>query len=142
MKRKKAGGQYDLKVTIDRAEWNTGERFGPARLLDRYEETDARCCLGFLGVACNFPEEDLIDVGLPSEVESASACFWPHGIWSKSPHNQDWENIFAQVNDAPNVDDATREAWIAEGFRRVLNVDVEFVGQYAPVDRKAWASEL
>ena len=39
-----------------------------------------------------------------------------------------WQNIFALINDEPTIDNETREAWIKEGFKVILNYDVEFVG--------------
>src|SRR5690242_2877892 len=39
-----------VKVWIDRAKWNTAERFGYATL--RNGGTHVMCCLGFLGLAC------------------------------------------------------------------------------------------
>lgn len=133
-----------MKVTIDRAKWNTGERLGISRLLD---ENGARCCLGFLVKACDIDDDQMLDVGLPSEVglddfgterserlrRIPSVLFdTAHQVrtWSTTSYGSDWENIFAAMNDAMGVDHETRESWIAEGFRAVLGCEVEFVGEY------------
>jgi hypothetical protein len=46
-----------------------------------------------------------------------------------------WENMFAIINDDPDIDNEDREAWIAEGFKTVLGYDVEYVGEYPALER-------
>jgi hypothetical protein len=37
------------------------------------------------------------------------------------------EDALTIINDCPDVDDATREAWLTEGFRALGGIEVEFV---------------
>lgn len=126
-----------MKVTIDRAKWNSGDRFemGGGRLFYA-GPTDNYCCLGFLGSFCGATDHEMEDVGLPSEtVDEDSPIAWPDALFARSTHVSEfdtWEAVFAELNDysQQDIDDATREQWIAEGFRTVLGVEVEFVGSY------------
>lgn len=128
-----------MKVTIDRAKWRTG-RYGPAHtggrgfgysgLLNRFSN---RCCLGFLGAACGLPDAIAAEKVEPCQVQSDAE--WPERLFFETDARmteRSWEAIFITINDDTSVDDATREAWIAEGFRTILDVEVEFVGEYPP----------
>jgi len=118
------------KLTIDRSMWNTGERlFEESQLSNNYGQ---KCCLGFLGEACGIEEDDLQDESLPSSVPSKK---WPKNLFRRPknnniPYASSWEDIFAVINDIKNIDHESREAWIKEGFKRILKYDVEFTGKY------------
>jgi hypothetical protein len=134
-----------MKVMINRRTWNSGDRFemGGGRL---YAPGHAHwvagdmpsnyCCLGFLGSFCGATDDEMTDVGLPSEtIYPDSPIAWPDALFerpSQAGGFDSWEAVFAELNDysKTDIDDATREAWIAEGFKTVLGVKVEFVGDY------------
>lgn len=124
-----------MKVIIDRRKWNTGERLShPSRLFD--ENSGSLCCLGFLGEACGAKREHLEGINYPGGAREFAT--WPPQLFAETPAgllvasglSSTWETVLAHINDADHVDDATREAWIAEGFKTVLGVEVEFVGDY------------
>ena len=124
-----------LKVTIDRAKWRTG-RFGLPLAISAAGDSALlnvegnRCCLGFLGQACGVDIEERSCY--PRNVPGP----WPAKLFDVTEHrsrygmNCTWEDVFVSSNDADDTDDATREAWIAEGFRTVLDAEVEFIGEY------------
>jgi hypothetical protein len=131
-------------VTIDRAKWRTGrygdsrsrsnEHVGLSRLLNTH---GYRCCLGFLGQACGLSDDLALGVSQPDNVRGDAD--WPAALLDYGGlyalDRLDWESAFIALNDFPEpIDDSTREAWIAEGFRTVLNVSVEFVGEYPALD--------
>lgn len=132
-----------MKVVIDRSKWNTGGRLGHARLFkDTVQDPDGNhlrsadnfCCLGFLGLACGCAPTDMLGVGFPRSVHSRQ--LFPQQLFAESSHTDScgagfsWQMAFADMNDSRKVDHATRESWIAEGFKTVLGVEVEFVGDY------------
>lgn len=129
-----------MKVTIDRATWSAGERVAPSRDDEDVPENallthhGTRCCLGFLGQSCGVPDTKTLNASLPSDVEGHR---WPSALFDDAPSRRqyyskpdDWEIVFSLLNDFEDIDDATRESWIATGFRIVLGVEVEFVGEY------------
>ena len=123
-----------MKVTIDRSKWSAGPYtqpskngwYGNALLTDRGK----RCCLGFLGQACGLTDALARDRALPRFQDTD----WPKNLFENSvrmdPYPLHWAQVFADINDSVVVDDGLRESWIAEGFRAVLGVEVEFVGEY------------
>jgi hypothetical protein len=131
-------------VVIQRGAWNSGGRLNPDGHLFtpfgefdslgdvQYGDTDCYCCLGFLGLACGLSDEDMEGLPLPSGVKAT----WPKELFDHSGHTVSgigdalWESVFAALNDHEDVDHATRESWISEGFRIVLGVECEFVGEY------------
>lgn len=123
-----------MKVTIDRAKWNVGERLGLAALL--HERNRSMCCLGFLGASCGIELAKLEDHGMPTELDEGEQEKYPGALFRRTNAaigdngRLQWEDVFQQINDDKSIDDATRESWIAEGFRTVLGVEVEFVGEY------------
>lgn len=113
-------------LTIDRAKWRTGTRgAGFCVLLNR---RGYRCCLGFLGQARGLRDIDA-NVGYPSGARHMAN--WPPELFHPAPLDEDsWEDTLARINDASDIDDATREDWIATGFREVLGIEVTFVNAY------------
>lgn len=123
------------KVVIDRKTWNSGKRLGMSPSL-LSSATGSRCCLGFLCGAYGVDAERMRDACYPSSIRVRETGLVPAALFEGSSwHNKDderieWQSCFATLNDFKDIDDATREAWIAEGFRTVLGCEVEFVGEY------------
>lgn len=129
-----------MKVTIDRAKWNVGNLHGPSCLFS--DERDpirslwrrSYCCLGFLGKAVGFTDAEMLSKPLPSVIDQERERYplrlFRHSGLGDFGGPVTWQSAFAAMNDADNIDHPTRESWIAEGFRTVLGVDVEFVGEY------------
>jgi len=133
------------KVVIDRATWNSGERYSDAALVATMRDSNTErcyCCLGFLGLACGVQEYDMVDLCLPYNLRSNPS--WPDGLFDQGSATlgaQDthlyaridgdrWDEILAAINDADEIDDALREEWIKAGFKIRFDMDVEFVGAY------------
>lgn len=144
--------EYKMKVIIDRAKWNAGERYAEAALVvemrERYDK--CYCCLGFLGLACDIPEDAMVDRALPYDLKNlGDGDLWPSPLFEKSwaalgdgelvystatsKKADRWDSVFAAINDAGNIDDETREEWIRTGFDIIFNMDVEFVGEYGHI---------
>lgn len=136
-------------VKIDRAKWNTGSRITepglynpPHEPCDEHDQPahdECYCCLGFLSAACGVPVDAMRNAGVPSDLLEVDDRYQslPTRLFEVSPfveQSEDetelWERAFAELNDAEGVDHATRESWIAEGFKTILGCDVEFVGEY------------
>jgi hypothetical protein len=122
-----------MKLVIDRSRWFRGQRNGCGEIensvLLRHGE---RCCLGFLGAACGIPDNELENKCYPRNVFVDGK--YPAKLFRASWHTDpldgtffDWETVFAVLNDTYAIDEPTREAWLTEGFRAVLGVEVEFV---------------
>ena len=121
------------KLVIDRAKWNVGNP-NSSYLLDRGGMT--LCCLGFLGLECGVSRDNMLGWGLPSNVNHDK---WPKKLFETATFVETtsvfgdhslWENVFVEINDSTTIDNDARELWIKEGFRQILNYDVEFVGEY------------
>jgi hypothetical protein len=115
------------KVIIDRSIWVNGRYFNKeSRLLNIRGQ---RCCLGFLGQVCGLKDSSAINVSRPMFVQAA----WPKKLFDvvfNEPHTYSAESILIALNDYDDIDDDIREAWIYEGFKTVLDYEVEFVGEY------------
>jgi hypothetical protein len=117
--------------------------------------TGKRCCLGFLGCALGLDDEQMVryttdeDFGdtvprrvtldYPSYVKTLAD--WPGALFVTSPHARHpradvapWQEIIGDINDTPDMDDATRESWVTAAFREVLGIEVEFFGKYPTPD--------
>ncbi len=130
-----------LRVPIDRATWVNGrygiisDHMGESALLN---DMGCQCCLGKLGNVLGVDEMD--GVGMPCDLPDND---WPQRLSDGSGNKvgdseatltyRKWEDIFAYINDAKNVPDDIREAWIAEGFRTVLDCEADFFGEYPEV---------
>lgn len=53
------------RFTIDRRKWARGGKNGDSQLLNYLGN---RCCLGFYLKACGVPDENILNMGMPSEV--------------------------------------------------------------------------
>lgn len=134
-------------LKINREKWRTG-RYGfgdgDSILGESYllSGKGGRCCLGFLAIYCKFSDIDIYNQCLPSLTPILSNCFWPEELFLKCENylNDEgqcdtWEEIFAQLNDFEYIDDKTREEWILTGFKIVLDIDVEFTGEYPKINK-------
>jgi hypothetical protein len=128
------------KLIIDRAKWGCGRHIdefaGLSSLLNRAGQ---RCCLGFLGKECGLKDEDAYARAYPLDVISLAK--WPEALFDKCDSSgkvllgegtkgTSWQYFFAHINDNTLVDDDVREGWIKEGFKAILDIDVEFVGEF------------
>lgn len=123
-------------MIIDRSKWFYGFRFGGISCL--YDsKKDKKCCLGFL--ACelgadpkSIDKQRTLNCEWPGEVQNV--CAWPKILFKESfgIGSGQWERWLAKINDVQNVDDELRESWIKAGFKYLMNIDVEFVGDYPP----------
>ncbi len=84
--------------------------------------------------ACGVPDGPMLEKPLPSDLNNTQA--WPQALFQKTPvsrtgsEDDTWATVFAALNDAQNIESDTRETFIAYGFREILGVDTEFVGEY------------
>lgn len=119
------------KLVINRSRWLRGEGYLKSRL---YRESDGKmCCVGFY---CEHvtgqppPMESRVVDG----VMAVPAWMRPkiglrkYSSWGP-PHLNSEENVeyaLYTINDAENIDDETREAWLIEGFK-LGGIEVTFV---------------
>lgn len=87
-----------LRVVIVRAKWQHG-RDGDSALVC---EDGKQCCLGFVGKAIGFTDEDMAGVAMPSDVGPER---WPDGMVVKSVTTYGWldseiSNKLAAINDS------------------------------------------
>lgn len=113
-----------MKLVIDRAKWLRGEDSQNSKLLRIKDQK--RCCIGFLCSALGVSDSELLDVG-GSQKLFAELPTWlkDSGEMADNEHS----DLFTayDVNDNPELDEATREARITKIFAR-HDIQVEFVG--------------
>jgi hypothetical protein len=121
------------KLEISRKEWLRG---GPSMKSFLYRPDDGKmCCLGFLGRACGLTVKEMEYSSYPSNVRAyrdngPSELLDYHEQrlpLSSGQRDEPWEETIGCINDAEDIDDETREAWVIEGFRALLGYDVTFV---------------
>jgi hypothetical protein len=127
-------------MTIKISEWGRG--ICSARRLVLEDGGTLRCCLGFLGNSCGFDDRELLDIMLPSYFLSGplkqrakdnfperlfdqSNAYWKNYLpepWTWDiGHSDTWETVFGLINDCKSIDEETRQAWLEEGFRQILD---------------------
>jgi hypothetical protein len=115
-----------MKLVIDRTKWLRGTdsclRDGDGKM----------CCLGFFGLACGIAPDALLDNANPQDIDDGAAKLWPEWLAYYSEEVGRWVDrmpagTLVDINDGRGVDDAWREAAIAETFAQHA-VEVEFVG--------------
>lgn len=111
------GRTMDKKVVIIESKWDRGRDTDVC-----LDGPEGMCCLGFLGLACGVKGTDLIGVHFPSKCLPESRRKYPSALFGSG-----WQTVFTEINDAPDIDDEMRKAWIKEGFKQVLGFDTEFV---------------
>lgn len=139
-----------MNLIIDRAKWLRGEGSGESFLI---RNTDGKmCCLGFLGLACEIPQEKLMGAKSPVSYYNGSlldkTSRAPKEDWVRL--NKEVEGIFGppctflgeasnrfdisevcaammKVNDSNRMSDSVREETLRDLFRST-GIQVEFVG--------------
>jgi len=120
------------KLIIDRSRWLRGSEGSSALLVRVMDEDPQMCCLGFHALACGLSEKEIENQPYPSSLDTypESWLMLEQEVWgplSSTPNVRSWDRVLALINDASAVDDATREAWLTEGFRELGGYEVEFV---------------
>jgi len=111
------------KLIIDRNTWCRGKPI-TSRLLT---EGGSRCCLGFLGQSCGLKDDQMYSLAMPES--TLPLRIWPIKLF-KFPDIYGTYNssaILSIINDIENIDEDTRELWIKEGFKVLLDYEVEFI---------------
>lgn len=126
-----------LKVQIDREIWDRGSGIG---LLVSNE--NCICFLGFVGLACGIPLEDIVRQSTPSSFYTTNTK-WPASIVNNN-NMTEFAWSLMKVNDCfgpeYNVTDQERENELIK-LAAQANIDVEFVGSGCP-DFKQVKEEL
>lgn len=113
-----------IRVVIPRDKWVRGgrvEEFGYSELLNKRGN---KCCLGHMGTACGRLDDEMRGIGLPSDCLciplAGDVVGYPDRLFGNIDEmGRCIEDCLTHINDAENVPDDIREAWIAEGFRHV-----------------------
>ncbi len=111
-----------LICTIDRSEWARGKKV-PKDSQSLLNEDGTKCCLGFLALKCQVPDDKIQDVGMPYDLcpfeynklpilNDDGKVHGPYDGWNK----------FANINDDADILDKDREAKLRQlakdnGFR-------------------------
>lgn len=128
-----------MKLTIDRSKWWRGNGSGESRLL---RPDGTMCCLGFLGRACGYTDEQLLDVTTPAAAVDGirgqgtaripQPNLWPKGTVVKAFQGHYTTQVIDEMmvaNDSPgsglNIE-GRRELRIKE-LMLDIDVEVEFV---------------
>lgn len=122
-----------MKFVIDRNQWLRGN--GVESSLRRIDD-GKMCCLGFYGLACGIPVDEIVDHGDPSDTEGDTLTKWPEWLLQELPPDEGqwystWENTTAcgdliEANDSKEIEDPERERKIAAIFAE-HGIAVEFV---------------
>jgi len=123
-------------MQIDRSKWFYGGRFETVYYVSALFSSEANkfCCLGFLGCHIGLSQDNMNNICLPFKTEQV----WPHKLFEKTssielysePKGTNWADVLAHINDLKKVHSDDRESWIKTGFKELLGIDVEFVGEY------------
>lgn len=124
-----------MKLVIDRSKWLRGEGSTNSQL--RRLSDGKMCCLGFHALACGADKKLITGSTQPLHLCEIRGFKYPSGqTWAGTAtplgSSVDWLGPYmfsrlTEINDAANIDDATREAWLIEGFRVLGGVEIEFV---------------
>lgn len=119
-----------MKLTIDREIWRAGPH-GRGAAGELINDEGCLCILAFLCRAVGIPDEELIGVPLPYLLNGFELSKLPRALYDTTSMGiVTWEKVFVVISDARDIDDEIREAWLAEGFKRILDIDLVFVGDY------------
>jgi hypothetical protein len=125
-----------MKLVIDRSRWRRGEGTMGSSLLG----ADGKmCCLGFYCKAVGKADGEIRGVAYPDSVgvggwldkdyglsEIPEEHLDGHPVLGKPPTRR-VAQMMAAVNDTVWLTPEAREAWLAAAFKRLGDVDVEFV---------------
>lgn len=133
------------ELVVDRKRWYRGKGNIRSRLLR--PEDNQMCCLGFYGLSCGLKEENIIDVGFPSQVRTGQRhgvdkshkpvplpkeMHWLEETISKqigedsSVFEEEVERTIGEINDNEEIDEETRERLLTEEFAK-HNINVTFI---------------
>lgn len=111
-----------MKLVIYRDNWSA-YKYRVTCLKDRLDRT--YCCLGFLGKALGYSDEQLEGQGIPDGVPTNKRIVWPGGA-----RNETYTRLIG-VNDAVGIPIVDKEVRIA-ALMNTIGVDVTFVDGEMP----------
>lgn len=120
-------------LVIDRVKWYRGKGGHGSALLRAKDHL--MCCLGFCLLQRGFSSDELLEVGTPGEmpcVNRAHPDAFPKvaGLVDEYDEGGTYETetceALVDVNDDPNIDDATREKRITKLFAEI-GITVQFI---------------
>jgi hypothetical protein len=116
-----------MKLEIDRAKWQRGFKYGcESRLVSAPLEVPSMCCLGFLGKACGYSDDELRGVAFPDYVDDLSK--WPPGILAEDEARSEVTRRLLDINDDYYPEEQTREIALAAEFAKI-GIEVTFTGE-------------
>ena len=117
-----------MKLIIDRNTWLRGEGSEVSRLLRR--EDSKMCCLGFLAISCNVPEEAIMQDQTPSNVCFEHRLMMPEFLFDA---DSSYRTVVSGacirlmgINDNEDWQDAEREEKLIEIFAE-NGIQLEFI---------------
>ena len=128
-----------MRFVIDRSKWKTathGE--GQTYLLN---ESEYRCCLGFLCQRIGFSDDEILGIGRPAKIRTARDHLYEYPfneLVQVSGLIMDSERQFisgdlavaaVRINDNLKLTDSQRESELKKLFGN-YKIEVEFVGEY------------
>ena len=116
-----------MKVEIKRETWAVAQTPSDNALANR---DGTFCCLGFLGLACGIPREEMLDKSYPSQLLNKGDHRFPRAVLRNLGDGRSVQAVLAEINDRKDFSNEEREDWIAAGFRFALGIEVEFTGSY------------
>jgi hypothetical protein len=123
-------------LVINRPNWYRGQGGKGSRLVVPGQELQM-CCLGFYCRSRGATIEEMEDEAFPSDLRMDTLWRWLVNPLPVNPRNynstlkpdpKDAETEIGEINDAPDIDDATRETEIAARFAQV-GIAVVFVDE-------------
>jgi hypothetical protein len=117
-------------LEIDRSAWSCRSNNAKRNVGSFLKDTEGfKCCLGFLGEACDIP--DLLHASTPGSSRMvATSKLWPEAFRPVDLQNSDLAIEAICVNDG-EIDNAVRETKIKEIFAKG-GIEVTFTGEYLP----------
>lgn len=121
------------QFTIDRGMWACGTQQKRSADLENTPDTallnstGLQCCLGFYAAACGVPDNRLLDVAYPPELEDDDQRKLDPKICADGGSGLSY--ALASINDAKTLPPKRREQQIATKFK-TIGVTVRFKGTY------------
>ncbi len=116
-------------LTIRTRKWIRGR--SPTGSVLRDSKTGNMCCLGFLGLACGIPVEELKEESTPECVPKGT---WPKGV-VRTYEDSDgldwlcdtqWTQAAVTINDDGNLSEPVRQKLLKQHFKQI-GYNVKFV---------------